>query len=1156
MEQNPSSGPHRPFPPVFATNDPENNETVADEIRRLIDGSLDGLREPPTASIASAYVNVGGFDLIATQLESLPKVRLLLGAEPEAGVQAPQIADYLSEPEWLRKVLANHEAWLAAERDLTAFTLQDDRNARRLVAWLKSHDSLGSPRVVVRRYVEGFLHGKAFIIDHPTHPAVLAGSSNLTHAGLTTNRELNLGYPNGEYTHLVRKWFDDLWEASDEYDLASLYAARWEQHSPYLIFMRMLHLLYGDQEPDRALEAGLALTSFQRDGVARALRLVETHGGVLICDEVGLGKTYIAGEIIRRATEVDRQRVLVLCPAAVRETVWETFLGAKGFSRRAQVLSYDQLRLRLGEGEASDVFRQELDDYALVVIDEAHNLRNTAAQRAQVVTALLGGKFPKKTVLLTATPVNNSLMDLWTLVSYFIKNDGALASIGIPSIRGYIASAQALDPESLSPQHLFDLMDQVAVRRTRRFVRRNYKGDSFRSLSGETVPITFPTPRVKRLDYGVTDLGSQLLTRVLDAIMVRDDDDLVVTFDHRRIRDDRLILARYTTSAYLRTGEIERFQVHNSGLLRSALLKRLESSPRALASTFDTMVASHSAFLTALDQGYVLSGDALSDWVSSSSDDLDSVLAQLDDEGSGTQVQDASLFHVDQLRQDVIGDRELLRDLGSLAKRVAESHDEKAHRLITELREVARQAMRVDSSGLESSDRRKTVIFSTYSDTIIDLHAKVLAAVDLAQPSDPLSVFRGRICDPIYGAKGGTDQEARAREITHFAPRTAGRLKMDGTPIKEDRYDLLFATDVLSEGVNLQQAGRIINYDLPWNPMRLVQRAGRIDRIGSLHPYISIGCFFPEARLDDLLGLEATLMRKLAYADAAVGTGEVLPGQRSKTEVVLADTVEQIEALRRENPSLFEGEGDLGAISGEEYRRRLSQATADNRRFREHLSQLPYGSGSGFRSGLIRHNGYVFCIKMGEQPKPWFRFVPVDDNWNPIPTPEVENGAKFEISDDTLTALSAADPGDEQTDRWLPSEVYEKAFQAWELAATHAYQAWTFLTNPNNLRPEIERAFRDAAELVFVHGGFLGADAQTQLAERLSGRWNPEAKRAVRQVLNNDQATPREKVERLSEVADTLGLSATQVAEPLAPIRSDEVRLVAWMAIAQDSSVG
>lgn len=309
------------------------------------------------------------------------------------------------------------------------------------------------------------------------------------------------------------------------------------------------------------------------------------------------------------------------------------------------------------------------------------------------------------------------------------------------------------------------------------------------------------------------------------------------------------MLARYATSAYLRSGGIESFQVANSGLLRSALLKRLESSPKALASTLATMAGSHNAFLSALDQGYVLSGEALAEWTSSLGDDLEEVLAQLDDEKSGTQVLKAEAFHVRELREDVQADRQLLIELQALAEKVASVGDEKAKRFIDEVRDIARQAEAIDNSGLSASDRRKTVIFSTFTDTISDLHDKVKKAVELAPPTDPLSHFRGRICDPIYGAKGGTDQQLRAKEIMRFAPQTAGTLSANGEPIESDRYDLLFTTDVLSEGVNLQQAGRMINYDLPWNPMRLVQRAGRIDRIGSNHDYITIGCFFQKLSL-------------------------------------------------------------------------------------------------------------------------------------------------------------------------------------------------------------------------------------------------------------------------------------------------------------------
>ena len=179
--------------------------------------------------------------------------------------------------------------------------------------------------------------------------------------------------------------------------------------------------------------------------------------------------------------------------------------------------------------------------------------------------------------------------------------------------------------------------------------------------------------------------------------------------------------------------------------------------------------------------------------------------------------------------------------------------------------------------------------------------------------------------------------------------------------------------------------------------------------------------------------------------------------------------------------------------------------------------------------------------------------MPTDENWNPITAIHDAGPQGFEISEDTLTALSNPDPGSEQTPRVLTPLIYEKAFLAWEVATLHAYNAWSYLTNPNNLRPELDKTFRDATELVLDRGAFLGPDAQQELAERLSGRWGFDVKRAVRQVLNDESSTPRTKIERLIVLADEFGLSIPKPAQPLPVISKEEVRLVAWMAISSKS---
>ena len=1166
----PPSGARAIFPPVFATNRPERGETVAAEINRLLRGKRKSHRAPQPVAIATAYVNPAGIALLLDELERAPRVRLLLGAEPDRAAAQPATAG-LSRDE-LRRVLRLHEAWLAAERDLTGFSREADGAARRLVEWLRSNDAGDGHGVEVRRYEDGFLHGKAFLVEHEMEPAVLAGSSNLTHAGLMTNAELNLGYPSGQHTHLVQDWFGYFWERSAPFPLAEIYASRWDPHSPWIVFLRMLWELYGrDLEADdrAALAEELSLTAFQRDGVARALRLLKANGGVLVADEVGLGKTFIAAEMIRRATEENRQRVLALAPAALKESMWDPFLDGHGFSRRVQCMSYDELRVAWQRDEENT--RRKLDDYALVIVDEAHNLRNPQAQRTETVAALVGGEHPKQVVLLTATPVNNSLADLHALVSLFIHNDAFFAHAGIPSIRGYIAEAERIDPESLSPERLFDLLDRTTVRRTRSFVKEHYRDDRFVGPDGAEQTIAFPTPALHRLDYELDAAGEALLDAVTRALDSPDEPDGAQPGGTEAAADpDRLILARYTPDAYRRRGGKEyRTQLSNAGLLRCALLKCLESSAAALRSTLGTLIHSHEAFLEALGAGWVLTGDALRDWIASDAEDLEEHIAWLDDR-SKSGAAEASEYRADALAADVRADLALLERLRALADAAADqAHEPKAERLVSRLREVAAEARRVSREGIASSDRRKTIVFTSFVATVRDLQERVKQAVDAAAPDDPLSDFRGRLPGPIHGQKTGVDQHQRARVLGRFAPRTAG------SGHEEDRYDILFATDVLSEGVNLQQAGRIVNYDLPWNPMRVVQRHGRIDRIGSSHRRIVLDCFFPASRLEELLDLEQRLRRKLALADAAVGTGEVLPGVDSGAGQVFSDkTRHQIMEIHDEDASILERGGQHRALSGEEYRHRLRQSMKPDAERGEVLS-LPWASGSGFQNPGTRQSGFVFCIRVGQcrteassgaqsrpsalgrrptcgradcevcRRDPFFRFVPTFTDWRPL-----RDGKGDPIVErDTLQALIAADPVREDTGRELSSTAYDRAFDAWDIARRDVWEEWMRLVDPANLQPDLPKAFRDAAELLHRHGAeALGTDELENLIPRFQTVPTVRVQREVRAILNAEEPDAA-KVRRLRDFALQAGLKRPTPVEALPEVAEEEVHLVAWMAV-------
>lgn len=1138
--------------PDFATNHPRSDTeaTVADKCNELFRRLRENKVTPPPIAIATAYINPAGFNLLADELETAPRVRLLLGAEPEEeSVRA--IASGDSDQDLRREAaLRHHQAWLEAERDNMGFARTPTTAAKRMVEWLNGTDSEGAARVEVRRYSGGFLHGKAYIVEDSSTQAALAGSSNMTYAGLALNAELNLGTGGGTHSaHKVREWFEHFWELSENYDLADLYGRLWEPHTPWSIYLRMLWELYGqhlDEDENPHLRTGLSLTRFQADGVARMDRLLQEHGGVLVADEVGLGKTYLAGEVIYRTANINRQRVLIVAPAALKTAMWEPFLARYDFSRWVTVYSYEEVRNRLDpEKGPTDAFEREIEDYSLVVIDEAHNLRNSGAQRSGAVDRVITAGNPKKVVLLTATPVNNSLADLETLVKYFIRDDARFAALGIPSIRGYIRHAQSVDPANLTPEHLFDLMDQVAVRRTRKFVKEHYANELIFGPDGKPTTIKFPQPKVRRIDYELDSEGLALIDAMVYALDDPTDPHASHAWQDRSRDPERLMLARYLSSMYTVDRDLETYQITNSGLLRSGLLKRLESSPHALRASLEKMIASHDAFLAALRSGFVLKGEALSEWVSSDSDDLDAFVSEFDDD---EQIESVDGYHLSELKADVEADIALLRQLRDLAAVVVGNNEPKVHRLIEELTEIAAQARRVDPRGLSGSDRRKVIVFSAFTDTIIPIHEAVLKAIEAAPPTSPLADYKGRVAPPIMGAyaktlergkTGGVDQGGRAATIAGFAPQTAGPRNSAGEATAKDEFDILFSTDVLAEGVNLQQAGHMINYDLPWNPMRIVQRHGRIDRIGSKHDYVHLGLFFPTERLDELLELEQRLERKLALADAAVGAGEVLPGRGPGHEVNLAD-----DQVADEFEKLLDTGGSSASLSGEEYRRRLYDAFGMEPTLKSDVLSLPYGSGSGFINPVVHGNGYVFCIKIGRSAKPWFRYVPVSEDWSV----KWSDAGRPLVSPDTLIALRAADPIEGTAERWLPDEVYDRAFDAWEVARDSAYAAWSELTDPNAFEPDLPLAFRDAYNLVLQRGGYLGRESQIELANRLRSVPTPKVSRQVRGALNQGH-TDEERITLITAVLDESGITAPPPREPLPGIEKHEVRLVSWMAV-------
>ena len=1131
--------------PSFATNWHDPEQTVAGAINRFLEHSRTAFAITPEVAIATAYFNAGGFSLIADELEKSPRVRLLLGAEPNSEVLADLKLDKSTSS--VQAIATSHEEWLRKERDMLGFTREASSNALRLVEWLKSVGATGQTKVEVRRYEHGFLHGKAFISNHKSLPAVMAGSSNFTYAGLATNAELMVGLNDEHKVEYVQEWFDHFWAESKPFDLAGLYEERWHEHTPWEIFLRMLDELYGENLEDEKLgPLQLTLTPFQADGVKRAIRLMDEINGVIVADEVGLGKTYIAGEIIARVAQIERQKVLILCPAALRDNMWEPFLVDFDFSRRIDVMSYAEFRIQSDpEHKNYNEFLQSLDDYGLVVVDEAHNLRNSGSEQGKALERLLGGKFPKKTLLLTATPVNNSLDDLETLIRYFIRDDAAFAEFGIPSIRSYINYAKKLDPESLSPKHLFDLMDRVTVRRTRKFIKKNYPNATMTGPGGKQIPIVFPDSELEKISYNLLEHGRNLVDRMVYALDVPDTQGIVSRYGERAEDPNRLMLARYTASAYSINQDLEQYQVNNAGLLRSALLKRLESSPYALENTLKVIIKSHEAFLKALNEGWVLTGRSLREFMKSDSEALDELLERIgDDERTADSLAALDQFHAEALKKDVESDLALLKSLLDDAQTVRTEGDPKANQLIAALRNIAEESLRPSNDGAPEHDRRKVIIFSTFTDTAKDLLSKVEEALKNEPDGTPLALYKGRLAPMVSGGNSGDTSQNGI--VSGFAPKTAGKAGA------ADKFDIIITTDVLSEGVNLQQAGRIINYDLPWNPMRIVQRHGRIDRIGSEHSRVKLGLFWPDDVLDELLRLEATLQRKLAYAAAAVGQGKVIPNQVSISEVNIADKREIDERITAEQQliiDLFNGDASVleraeSAMSGEELRRRLSNSMEDTY-IRDKIRSLPFGSGSGFESESLATKAYVFCARVGNHPEPRFAVVPVNSNWQV----QLDEANKPIVNREKLIALSVADPSMEDKPRVLSDKSFDAAYDAWAAAQKRIHEDWMQLGDPAAFRPDVPAAFQRAILLVHDNPAGMSVDAQTNMAGRLNTFPPRRVTNQVSNVLSNPDLSGAERQKQILEILEDAGIQPRENASAFPPADLEDIHLICWMAV-------
>ena len=1073
--------------------------------------------------IATAFFSPTGFAHVADRLAKVPRVRLLLGADINLG--APSDRKQLGEPpvkferRRIQSRLHSLEAGLERDRDHLQFNPVNGAALRKLIA------SLRAGNLEVRRYEKEFLHAKAYIVSIEDHSpsensqqGIIAGSSNLTGAGLAKNLELNLARFEDSLVETACEWFDDLWDEAEPYDLAELFEEVFYPRTPWEIFLRVLWQIYGDEvEDDAKVDQNLPLTNFQKHGVARAIRLIRETGGAIIADEVGLGKTFIAGEILKRYTD-RRQQALLICPAALRDSTWKSFIST--YQIYVECLSFEQLAndTQLRDQQRPDAnkehLKRPLDEYQLVIVDEAHNYRNPdAPTRAAALRTLLFGR-KRDLLLLTATPVNNSLWDLYHLLRFFLRQDSHLADRGILSIRDRFKEAMRKDPSGLSPDLLYPIVDATTVKRTRQFVKKHYARDTISGPDGRPQEIVFPKPQAISVRYELDDR----LPGFFDLLEQALDPD----------SSESLRFVRYTPDQFLLGGgspdEDAQLQAL-IGLLRSGLLKRFESSAFAFRRTVEKMARQHDVFLDALRAGKVVTTAFMREIAGNDDTAFEDLL------GATQHSSDAALYDIAKLRSAVEQDRDRLLQLADQAAAVTADRDPKLKVLANELAMIATHAHQEAISAPDESQKRKVLVFTLFSDTaewVRDyLEAEIPTRSDLAG-------YRGRLA--VVSGSGDLSPVSRDRAVQGFAP-----ISMQApSGSDDDLFDILVTTDVLAEGVNLQQCRNIINFDMPWNPMRLVQRHGRIDRIGSPHNRVFLRTIFPVDRLDHLLKLEERILGKLAMAAASVGVVAPIQGAAQGTQV-FSETREEIEKLLREDASLFElGGTPSGAQTGEEYRQTLRKALLEDP---ARIRNLPWKVGSGMRKGGQR--GVLFCAVVGDKSdfhRTYLRFVPADEAWKPTAATE---GAVVELG--TCLRLLECE---ENTPTWFPEELRQGVYDFWAVAQMDIWRDWMRETDPANLQPRLRPLNHRVAEFIRKHRPFGASDDRvTKALEIVESPWTLREESMLREWFESDEDEPAARASRLIEKILNTGLVPATPPSVLPPIEIDEVELVCWMGI-------
>ena len=869
---------------------------------RVVDLIEPWLRSGHQIDLASGALSLHAFGELAEKLSRIENARLVL----------PPDDSELS-------LFGSHADRAARNR------LQGRWLARRCADWIEK-------KVEVRRADRPVPQGAIVLHNGEGRPqqAVLGSFSFSTDGlGLAPGNPLNLiqASETAEESEQLWQWFDAQWSAlavgdgarASVVDLLRSLAAHRDPLSIYALILHHIFRTQGDElDEEKVVKSATGIRNtavwkklfkFQRDGVVGAIDKLNRFGGCIIADSVGLGKTFEALAIIKYH-ELRNDRVLVLCPKRLRDN-WtlyrandrRNFLAGDRFNY--DILNHTDLSRDGGLSGDIDLSYVNWGNYDLVVIDESHNFRNKRTPRQggetrydRLMRRIVREGVKTRVLMLSATPVNNRLADLRNQIAFATEGDDtALVDHGISSIDGTTRLAQKqfnrwldLEDSERTPSRLiemlgfdyFALLDRLTIARSRRHLEKYYGTSETGRFPERLKPINVKPdvdlagefPSIREINFEIRRLNLAAYA------------PLRYVLPHKRDAYDEKYSTKLTSGeGFFRQVDREESLVQ---LLRVNALKRMESSVTSFALTVRRQLDDVEATLARIEE----QADEL--------EELDIAGVDIEDPAFesllvGRKVK-VLLQDVDLIRwkQDLIEDRNRLATLHAAACQVSATRDAK----LAELRGVIERKCEEPIN----PDNRKVIVFTAFADTARYLYDQL---APWAQSKLGLESAL------VTGTGGNQTTLPRLRKdlasiLTTFAPRTKER--PDDFAV-EGEIDLLIATDCISEGQNLQDCDWLINYDIHWNPVRIIQRFGRIDRIGAPNQCIQLVNFWPNLELEEYLRLEQRVSGRMVLLDISATGEENLIEQQS------GDPMNDLEYRRKQLLKLQDAVIDLEDLS-------------------------------------------------------------------------------------------------------------------------------------------------------------------------------------------------------------------------------------------------